>query len=94
MKNNQFNYNQLSGRMKRLKGEPQYYYTIGIDDTGYVKSYCLMRNKVGGSSEILLTKVKDEKEYGYSPRAVKTPFEIEVENLAGYFNATIYKEHK
>lgn len=84
-----FNYEQIAGRMKRLKDEPQYYYTIGVDDVGEIKSYCLMRNKVGGPSEIILSKTFDETDFS---KGFPTDFEIEVENLAEYFDATIYKE--
>jgi hypothetical protein len=62
-------------------------HTIGVDGTfDDIKSYCLTRTVVGEKAEVILTKSVVEKN---EERATKSEFQIEVENLAKYFNAEI-----
>lgn len=72
-------------------GKPTVIYTIGVDASTVngVKAYCLTKGVVGGSTEILLTKSVNEENV---ERSMKSEFEIEVENLAKYFNARIIRD--
>lgn len=77
---------QMLAQLEKYK-DSDIIHTIGVDATfGKVKSYCLTRTIVGEKAEIILTKsVVETNEL----RGEKSEFQIEVENLAKYFNAKI-----
>lgn len=64
-------------------------YTIGVDSTFKdVVSYCLVRSIKGDPVDILLTKSIMVKN---GESSVQDNFELEVSNLARYFNAKIVR---
>lgn len=63
-------------------------YVMGFDSYGREEAYCLMK-EVDGVSSVVLSKdamVKDKTD------SEKSELEIEMENIAKYFDAKIYRE--